>query len=238
VDAERLGFADVAPLAPYRHVYPLDGGALANLAYYFAFRYREPQDVESYVEPLARQLRAWQRSHRRSALFSVDTGDGLLIWDLRPVARQPLTVLRGLDRALYQACDAACDLRQLSQVAGNGDGPGPDEVERRLAHLTARGLLWKDGSRYLALAVPVGEYTPPDWAVARVYQIARRLGRRTADDVVVPLATESAGRNGRSTRPRSPAGRGTTARRSPHTLDPSRFSLDGNGDLVIRLPGR
>ncbi|MBI3932940.1 MAG: RiPP maturation radical SAM protein 1 [Acidobacteria bacterium] len=192
-DAERLGFTDVRPLPPYRHVYPLAQDAVANLAYYFSFRHRVWQDVESYVAPLAKALRAWQRAHGRSALFSVDTGDTLLLWDLRPSGREPLTVLRGVERTLYRTCDAASDVRQLASAASNGSELPPDEIDRRLEPLMAQGLLIKDGPRYLALAVPVGDYSPPAWAAERMYEIARHVGRRDADSLVVPLGVGAAG---------------------------------------------
>src|SRR5262249_38799339 len=110
-DAEKLGFADVAPLPSYEHVYKLPKAALANLAYYFRYGYRQPQDPAAYVGPLLRALERWKRVQPASDLFSVDLEDGhLLVWDLRPGALVPLTALRGLERTLYQACDAASDL--------------------------------------------------------------------------------------------------------------------------------
>ncbi|HET8644630.1 MAG TPA: RiPP maturation radical SAM C-methyltransferase, partial [Vicinamibacteria bacterium] len=117
--AERLGFTDLRPLAPYRHLYPgLPEEALANLAYYFSFRYRTPQDVTAYVAPLARAVRTWRRHQGRSALFAVDVGGRLWLWDLRPAAGEPLAVLEGLPRALYGACDAVAERRALAAAHG------------------------------------------------------------------------------------------------------------------------
>ena len=51
-DAEKLGLVDIEPIASYRHVYRLAEPAIANLAYYFTFRYREPRDVASVPRDL------------------------------------------------------------------------------------------------------------------------------------------------------------------------------------------
>ncbi|HSD26627.1 MAG TPA: RiPP maturation radical SAM C-methyltransferase, partial [Vicinamibacteria bacterium] len=88
--AQRLGFTDVAPLAPYRHIYGLPLEALQNLAYFFGFRYREPRDVDGYVRPLEKELERWRKVGARSELFSAAVDGALLVWDLRPAARQPL----------------------------------------------------------------------------------------------------------------------------------------------------
>src|SRR5258708_32819349 len=102
-DAEKLGFADVAPLPSYRHIYPLPPEAVANLAYYFTFRYAEEQEPETYVQPFRRALRTWQRVHRSSALFFADDGEKLVICDLRPIAKKHFTTLRRTDRLPYPA---------------------------------------------------------------------------------------------------------------------------------------
>src|SRR6185503_6720726 len=112
-DAERLGFKDVRPLVPYRHVYPFSEDVLRNLAYYFSYDYREPRDVAGYVRPLARELRAWKRDHE-SELLSVDCGDTLVIADSRPKASESLTTLRGLDKVLYEGCDSVTNPASLA----------------------------------------------------------------------------------------------------------------------------
>jgi len=235
-DAERLGFADVTPLPTYRYVYSVSDEALTNLAYFFTFRYREPRDVSGYVRHLRKQVRAWRRLRARPDLFSVDTGERLLVWDLRPASRALLTVLRGADRILYQACDCACDLRRLGEsLEQSAEGPLPtDAIERRLEHLAERGLLVREGSRYLALAVPLGEYSPPATAVKRFYGLLRALGRRTAGGWAI--SPEAAGRatrriigsNAKVSNASSPP------RRSGRRLTPSQFSVNDRGEALIR----
>lgn len=235
-DAERLGFTDITPLPAYRHLYRLPAEARANLAYYFAFRYREPREVESYVRPLLKELEAWRRVAGRSDLFSVDLGECLLLWDLRPAGHRPLTVLRSLDRLLHQACDAACGVQQLAQAVerpGGGAVP-PEEIERRLEPLVAGGLVVRDGPRYLALAVPLGEYSPPPGALERFYEVAGALGRRTSGGVVIPLDGVAAPASYPLRGKARPVRHRPAPVRSRRGLRMSRFSLTEGGELMIR----
>ena len=113
--------------------------------------------------------------HKESELLLVDKGPNTppLIWDLRPIAQDPLTVLAGPQRALYLACDSVCTMRQLQKVAQEhaGERVSAQEIERLLRPLVERGLMLKEGNSYLALAVALGEYLP----------------RRSVQEMVKPL---------------------------------------------------
>jgi ribosomal peptide maturation radical SAM protein 1 len=230
-DADRLGFEDVRPLAPYEHIYAgLPVEALGNLAYYFSFRYRVPRDVAGYVGPLARAVRAWRKQQDESGLFAVDVGSSLWIWDLRPAARAPLAVLEGTERALYLACDAAVERRAL----GAAHGLAPDAVEERLGPLVERGLLLCQGNRYLALAIGLGDYAPPPAVAARFEEAALALGRRRGGAIVVARPGRARGRRlhpadgpgARTARPRRPRRRG-------FTVTAADFSTTIDGNLVV-----
>jgi ribosomal peptide maturation radical SAM protein 1 len=232
-DAEKLGLIEIEPVASYQHVYQLPREAIANLAYYFTFRYREPRDVSAYVRPLHQETVAWMRSAALSDLFAVDVGTRLLIWDLRPAGQQPLSIVDGLDRVLYQACDAACDVRQLVTIAQTaGVDATIDEVVARLEPLVEQGLLLRDGSRFLALAIPLGEYSPDAPVVERFFKVVSELGRRTPAGTLVSL--KDAARTRRSSF--------VQTRRLPHKrarrigrsgLTPAQFEITGNGDLHV-----
>ena len=152
--SEALGFTDVRPDAAYGHLFPVDDGALSNLAYYFEYGYRDARDVASYTEPVDEAIRRWREDHTPGSLFCVGSGDSkgdgrLMIWDQRPTAQAPLTVLEGLDRQLYEACD---DIRSLSQLARLANGHGAN-LESRLQPWVDRGLMLREGDKYLSLAV-------------------------------------------------------------------------------------
>ena len=239
-DAERLGLVNVRPVPAYRHVYALPDEAVARLASFFTCDDREPRDVLGYVTRLEKRLRAWPRLFGASALFSVDRNGWLLVWDLRPGSRAPLTALRGVDRLLYEACDSARTARGLAESLASVPG-GPlaaEDVARRLEPLVERGLMVRDASRYLALAVPLGRYSPPPRAVARFHDLTRALGRRRPGGWVVPLdvAGRPLGRRpcsvgGRSRRGRAPV-------RPELRLAASQFSVSARGEVRVRLSAR
>jgi ribosomal peptide maturation radical SAM protein 1 len=178
--AEALGLTAVEPLPAYRYIYPFQPEVVANLAYYFSYNYRAPQDVESYTRAVEEQVHAWRVACGESDLFSIDLGTLLLIGDLRPMTGSRLTVLTGLQRALYLACDAAQSLSAL-QAAANQSSSGTTDVEALLQPLLADGLMVREGYSYLSLAVPVGEYSPSDTARQRFLALLDR-GAHSARD--------------------------------------------------------
>ncbi len=232
----RFGFAEVAPLPSYRHVYPFAPEVLANLAYFFSFRPADGRDPGDYVGPLLAAVRRWTREADESALFFVDVGGKLVVWDLRPRARRALTVLEGLPRLLYLACDAATDVRALAAASRDAGGTdvGVDEALRALEPLVSGGLVLRAGSRFLALATRLGDGAIPDGAARRFDSVARTLGRKESHTLVVPLHNAHDGEMPRSadggTRKKG-AGRSRSAARP--RLSEDRFSLNRRGELVI-----
>jgi ribosomal peptide maturation radical SAM protein 1 len=212
-NAAALGFADVRPLEPYRHVYALPDDALGRLAYFFEFRHSDGRQPAIEARPLLRTLGAWRRRHRHSDLFSLDVQGRLLIWDFRPRARTMLVELTGLDRSLYLACDHIADFATLATLAGRveqTDGADAD-VRRRLDRLVSQDLLIAEDDRYLGLAIPVGEYQPSRHIAARLFREIR-AGARTPAGVPIRI-------DGRT--PRS-------------TLGAAHFSTATDGSVLVR----
>ncbi len=142
-----LGFANVRPAEAYRHIYPFEPAALRNLAYYFDYDYAEPRQVAAYTEPLRLAIDEWRASHEQSELLAEDREERLYVWDLRPMAARMLTVLEGLPRVLYLACDEVRSRKSLDRLGC------PKEVEEALVPLLADGLMVRDGDSLLSLAV-------------------------------------------------------------------------------------
>lgn len=229
--AER-GLVDVGPLRAYHQVYPLAPEAVSNLAYHFTFRYADGRDPRAYARPLLRRVREWRRRHAGSALFLADRGEYAVIVDLRPAAASPLTVLGSDDAALYRACDQVADTRGLAETAGLDAAA----VEGRLGALAARGLLLRDGVRWLALAVPLGDYAPEPAAVKALCALVRRAGRARQGGAELELheAYDAPGlrvAGGRSApRPERPHLRARDVRR----VRADQFRLEGS-TLVVQL---
>jgi ribosomal peptide maturation radical SAM protein 1 len=163
--AESFGFVNVDAYPAYYYVYPLEQNAVFNLAYYFTFGYANGQDVGRYTKPLWDRILEWKAVHKTSDLFSIDKETSLLIWDLRPGADDPLTVLTGLDRQLYILCDRARSVRELQQAIQDHEGKPTDEeaVEERLQSLLQRGLVIREGNLFLSLiAAKITPFRPED----------------------------------------------------------------------------
>jgi len=176
-DAEKLGFTDLQPLASYAHVYrSVPSEAIRNLAYYFTFRYQDERNPLEYMRPLVDRVKEWQRVHATSSLFYADDGEEITIWDMRPSASDAATLLTPLASALYRACESVADLRHLGDVYRDAGGVGGAAgVEDELRQLLDKGVLIRDGNRYLALAIRGGEYKPADEIVGRIDALMDRV---------------------------------------------------------------
>jgi ribosomal peptide maturation radical SAM protein 1 len=149
------GLGPVEPAVSYRYLYDVPPDARARLAYYF----QRPPGAEQlpYVERLRSEVAGWMAAAETSALFSVDDGDQLLVWDVRPVATQPLTRLRGLARDVYMACNSS---RSEASLREEFEYVRDEDLSDVLAELTGGGLMIRLRNSYLSLAIPVGEYEP------------------------------------------------------------------------------
>ena len=81
-------------------------------------------------------------------------------------ASAPVSILHGTARDAYLACDAIVDRAQLAGALAD-----------HLPSLADRRLMLNDGSRYLSLAVPVGEYRPPPGSMKRLRPPLRPISR-------------------------------------------------------------
>jgi len=64
-------------------------------------------------------------------------------------------------------------------------------MEEALQPLVDRDLLVRDGSYYLALAIPLGEYSPSPKVLERFQEVAKNLGTKAGSSVVIPLSMDS-----------------------------------------------
>lgn len=186
-NAQQLGFTEVAPYPAYFYIYPLARDAVVNLAYFFTYSYQDGRDVQSYVRPVTERLSEWQEAHSESDLFSVDKGDHLLIWDLRPAAKQPLYILSGALRDAYLGCESVCGFQSLRRLLQRSTGKliPDEELQSILDQLVDRGLLYREGSSYLTLAIPLGEYSPPAGVLAKLRRTVAALGQAVGERMVI-----------------------------------------------------
>ncbi|KYF78042.1 hypothetical protein BE11_22530 [Sorangium cellulosum] len=173
--AEQMGFRDVAPYpAALLTYHALPPEAVFELSYYFIYDQAHWDTALGYTRPVAEQWSRWQRLHPAADLFFVDKGSSLLLWDLRDDApdHRPVTVLDGARRLVYLGCDAIRTAASLSRDLGLEEGA----VQAALDDLTRRGLMMREGSSYLSLAIPTGVYQPNARVLRRVEQHLQRVG--------------------------------------------------------------
>jgi ribosomal peptide maturation radical SAM protein 1 len=155
-----FGMLDLQPYPAYAHVYGLPREALAKLAYQFTFEYADGREPARYAGALLDAIYDWKTAHPNSDLTLIDDGSTALVCDYRPVAVAPLTVLEGLDRALYLACDAARTLEQLraEPLCEASAAASPEQIDASLERLLARRLMLREDASFLSLAVPLERY--------------------------------------------------------------------------------
>ena len=172
--AEDFGFADVRPFPAYFHIYPLEAQYVSNLAYSFTYDYRNGQSVDTYVTALLDPLAQWQETHDGSALFYIDSGAELHIWDLRPAASVGHMILQGLQREIYLRCDSIQSIRGLQEFAQQktGDAVSEKHILKHLQPLLESGVLLQEGAKVLALALPLTVYEGNKKVMRSYFQLA------------------------------------------------------------------
>ena len=113
-------------------------------------------------QPVVKKIRDWQRFHeaRRSPahlappLSYRDAGNLLLIRQELPGQATLHHRLRGTSRAIYLACDTMVEFAELARLFPK---LGRVQLATFLEELTAKRLLFAQGTRYLALAVHSGK---------------------------------------------------------------------------------
>jgi ribosomal peptide maturation radical SAM protein 1 len=157
-EAEQVGFTNVTPYSSYSYIYPLAGKHVANLAYFFTYEYLEPQEVKEGGEPiiaLRKEINEWISKADTEFLWMEEIGSSLFILDGRKIATRSLTILTGLQKALYLFCDSAHSKSQLQDFVAeyaHGDEAKQDS-EALLQPLVENSLMIHDGNSYLSLAV-------------------------------------------------------------------------------------
>lgn len=159
-EAERHGILNVRPKPFYRHLYPLDDSALANIAYFFDFDYRSDVTPPDLEKPFSAAVNRWQQAHADGAFLTVETHgrDSLLLTDGRPGAIQRQVTLTSLQREIYLACSvirSVADLIGLVRERFPAVAIRERDLREFLDDMVALGFMaWEDGF-YLSLAVPV-----------------------------------------------------------------------------------
>jgi magnesium-protoporphyrin IX monomethyl ester (oxidative) cyclase len=153
----------LTPTPGLRHIYPVEDGELANLAYYFEDRARAVERLFKAMDPgsreFARLVQTWMgiwgriRSARPDApeppRLEMRVADGVVdVIDTRPVRRAGHIRLEGLEAEVLMRCDLATSRVRLAEELGAYRESAIDLAIERLSSL---GLILALDERLLAL---------------------------------------------------------------------------------------
>lgn len=155
-DPGRFGLEVIGPRRHYEMIYPVeDRATLDDLAYTFEYRHVDGRDPESYVGTMRAALKQWLvRPMPRALLWSRGPGFVTIV-DERPGLPHARYTLDDTEAAIYLACDVGASAARVREtlLATGVDAPDVAEIADFLAELTAAGLLYEEGGRYLSLAI-------------------------------------------------------------------------------------
>lgn len=157
-DPAAFGIELLGAKAHYRFAYPLEPAALNDIAYAFEHRITDPEDVEPGLASLRAVVEEWQAAEASagSGTLKLYRGPGFsVIKDRRP-GRTPSDYRLGdAESLIYDACDEGASVSALStKLASRGDAASATKrVQAFLASLMEAGLVFREGGRYLSLAI-------------------------------------------------------------------------------------
>jgi ribosomal peptide maturation radical SAM protein 1 len=178
--SEEEGIVNVRPFRQYGLVHStISEEHQRDLAYYFDFDYRDGRDPATYLASFGEALQAWIGKRGDEYLFSETIGETLYIFDHRSGFASGLIVFHGVDRLIYELLDRTWGVGNLHQALSQaGHAIEPERLAAKLNQLEKRGLIAIENQQALALAVPVGDYRPPE-LVDRVFR--RAVDRMTQE---------------------------------------------------------
>lgn len=153
---EQFGLTNLRPYPAYRYIYPyLSDTDLFCIAYYFQADFARSSDVSRHTQSLRANLAQWKRAQAASQLFATQNGERLVIWDHRAGTKSPVHILEGPTMQAYELCDDIQDVNLLYNKMSSSMTRQftADELAGWLASLVERGLMVREGKRYLSLAV-------------------------------------------------------------------------------------
>jgi ribosomal peptide maturation radical SAM protein 1 len=141
----------VRPYDAYYDIYDgMPDASIFNLSYFFKTDDDPRDEVGAYTRDLAAEIERWKACHSSSGLFYMDLDDRLALFDSRPICRGRSSRLLGVaESRIYALCDTA---RPLSFLDQNLTDVPRDTISAILDDLCGEGVMWSDGSQYLALA--------------------------------------------------------------------------------------
>ncbi len=142
----------------YAHLFPPE--ILANLDLMIKGYRGGIRDQQRLWRPVNERLQAWRTAYGQlhqapgsDPILSYEDGGRFLIIRQRR-AQEPSMIhwLRGTSRAIYLFCET---VRSVPQILARFPGFGEDKVRSFLTMMADKKLMFREGDRYLSLAVPL-----------------------------------------------------------------------------------
>jgi ribosomal peptide maturation radical SAM protein 1 len=153
-----FGLELIGPPSWYSMVFPAKPEILADLAFSSRYRYLDGSEPDTYVAPLRRAVEQWQQNlpaGLRSLRYRRGPGF-LLVRDRRPGLEAADYEFNELEGAMYLACEDGATPEQVWRAVSSvrQRGLAVADVADYLRDLSEMRLVYKEGNRYLALALP------------------------------------------------------------------------------------
>lgn len=155
-DPERHGIELIGPVIDYRPMLGVDDATAGDMAYQFAFRYRDGRDPERYAAPLRTAVDTWCAQCHPARSLVYRRGPGFLsIVDRRPGAAGSISDFGPLEAAIYLACEDGANAATIERwFTGQGLAVNVGWIQGFLDELARQKLVFVEGGKALALALP------------------------------------------------------------------------------------
>ncbi len=150
---EELGLRVTEPLQFYHHIYDVADEARNRLAYFFQAEYLDGRDPDSYIKPVQDVTERWRAATADAyrKLWYLKGPGFVVVHDQRPNTGPARYVLEDVEAQIYLAAEEGATAAAIAQRVGHG--LDAEEVREFLDELADARLVYREGQKYLALAI-------------------------------------------------------------------------------------
>jgi len=149
--ARDFGLVDIQPFSMYQFLYPLPRESVANLAYFFEYKFADGRDPASYARPVIERVEEW-RKRGGDLIKRYGTDPELMVEDTRTREAPRYHRFNGVQREIYDFCEEIQSRSGISEFASAHGAPA-DQVDSFLETVVSQQLMLREGNQYLSLAV-------------------------------------------------------------------------------------
>ena len=155
---EAYGLVPLGPRRDYPFIHPdLDAATLSALAYTFEYRHADGREPADYAAPVREVVEFWRASRdaARGSLVYRRRARSLTVTDRRPGLPACEYRFSAAEAATYLACEDGATLDEMeATLSAAGHRVTREDLDAFVDELAAARLVYRDGTRCLALALP------------------------------------------------------------------------------------